>query len=328
MLKKLVFLFPLLALACQAKKTVDDTGEKLCGRYLLKAYGLEGNYTYHHQDTTFEINPYQPDGEYWDLVLMQNQRKMIGAFHCEDNLSYVPRIFIKDIDDGDPQTLFEGGPGFYMSALSLSRNDSLVAFTVTKPDTIQSQNYSSKSYSSIYVLDIASKKIIYKTPMIHNSEPSLYAEQNSWELSLGRFVFTNGLLQSYDTMDSSYFLPQGIFICDIKKDELISISNHGWNAIWSNSGKAIAYIRNDDIVLYKIDDKTSTIIYKEKSAENINSIHWNPCIDDELFIVSWLTTNPLAKSGHTVEQVLNVKTGSLAQRKTIDIGENSISWVK
>jgi hypothetical protein len=307
---------------------VEYTDQKLCGRYLLKAIGVNSNYIYHYQDTTLEINPYQESGEYADLTLMNDEHTMIGDFQCKDDKSCTPKIFIKDMIDGNPQTLFEDGHGHFIGALSISQNDSLIAFSHTVPDTSGQSQVNRSQYISIFVLDIANKKIIYQTTTIKGSNQMLYVEKNSWDPTSTRFVFTNGRLQSYDSIDSLYSLPQGIFICDIKNDDLTFIGPYGYNAIWSNSGESIAYIRDDEIVLYHVYEKTSNIIYTEKRAENINSIHWNPCMVDELLIVSWHTTNQLFKTGHTLEQILNVETNTLIQRKSIAIGENSISWVR
>ena len=323
------FLFlPLLCLGCFSPEKTEQSEQPLCGRYLLRAHGQPGNYLYHHQDTILEINPYKANGEYGDLTLMNDENKMIGVFYCDYDSSCTNRIFLEDISTGNHQTVFETEHDHYMSALSLSRDDSLVAFTYTKPGSMKNPPLYKTKYSTIYILDIANKRILYQVPTILASDPAYMAESNSWDPASARFVFTNGRIQPYDTIDYLFFLEQGVYIRDIKNDVLTSIATHGHNAIWSNSGESIAYMSDDQIVLYDVLDKKSGTIYVEKPGENINQIHWNPCTDNELYIVSWHTTNRLLKTGHTVEQVLNVNTGSLIQRKTVNIGENSISWMK
>ncbi len=186
-----------------------------------------------------------------------------------------------------------------------------------------SQEFNFKNYSDIPV-DFYIMNDKYEIIKEYENICTLWGfeiNESPWSIDEKRLVYSFTNLYKNDTSQKS----TGIYILDSETGEEERINEKGRDAVWSPIEDKIAYISNQDIVLYDLITKSKEIIYKNESFESIGNLHWTP--DGKyLFFTSHKDFLNLKLFHSYDEKLLRISDFQLIKFDKLNIGNAHFSW--
>lgn len=204
---------------------------------------------------------------------------------------YYTRLVVLDsigqITDSIFKTSYQGNVSNYF----LSPTDTKLVFSASVDNGCNT--YYLYYPITLYIMDFNTRNIIKK---FENLCPDKFFAmyENPWSKDENSFVYTirkrdKHRDESYipSKTDSEYLkMKYGVYVYNIAKDTHKLLAENASGAVWSPSGKYIAYRKNKKIWIYDVEDKKHECIYRLGYYEDIYYIHWTP--DGDYLYVSAL----------------------------------------
>ncbi len=275
-----------------------------------------------------------PDNKYfeYDIICWLNNK---DAFISVENQQSSQRattnsnIVLIDTSGQIIERIHESSPGEYVGIAYPSLSDSLLLLT-TRYDNKEQVDNIFYAPISLNIIDFNKKKVIKR---IDNLCPRINFEmvESPWSPDEKYFVYSvfdkRKMTIEGENEKIRFKPPNGIYIYSIEKEEYKQITDEGHYAIWSPKGDQIAYLIEDEIWLYNVNDSTNTMFYQSELYERIKDIHWTP--DGEYLFM----TCPKYYLNKDMLFSYNEKLISIAEKKPVDFqkmnkGLNWYTWKK
>lgn len=135
-------------------------------------------------------------------------------------------------------------------------------------------------------------------------------------------------IEEYDKQRyGDYNLDKGLFIFSLHDSSKIKIADNGHNAVWSPNGEYIAYCLKSDIMLYNLNTKETTKLYKHGWFESIRNCYWSPDGKYLYFpIVKDYLIEKMLRSYD--EKLINMKTKEEVEFNKLNLSWNQVIWWK
>jgi Tol biopolymer transport system component len=182
----------------------------------------------------------------------------------------------------------------------------------------------------IRIIDVDSGKIFRELSFYRYIPVYMFSiKESPWSPDENYFVFSINWQDDvrWTCNERNEIIEMGIYLYDIRNNELIQVNDVGNSPVWSPDGKNIAYIAGDvnNIRIFNIEDISSELLYIARNNEVISQIHWTPD-SNHLFVICpkvYLNTKLLQFYN---EKLIKFPEGNSVPFKKLNKGFGPYSW--
>jgi len=305
---------------------------KLKGKIATKRINDDTCIIYSNTDTISFKLPNNKGLEYDIICWLNNKDVFISVenYQSPQKSTTNSNIVLIDTRGRLIERIHESSPGEYVGIAYPSPSDSLLLLT-TRYDNKKKVDNVFYAPISLNIIDFNKKKVIKR---IDNLCPRINFEmvESPWSPDEKHFVYSvfdrhKMTMEGENKKIRIKPPPNGIYIYSIEEKEYNRITDRGHYAVWSPKGNYIAYLIEDEIWLYNVNDASNTLLYHPERYERIKDIHWTPC-GEYLFM-----TCPKYHLNKDMLFSYNEKLISIEERKPVDFkkldkGLNWYTWKK